>query len=392
MTTRRTFLHMGLGVPGLALVGPRFGLAAFQAPANAAEMTAKAVEFLRSRQGKEGSWSGDRGVPGVTALVVTALLRSNCVQPDDPAITKALAYLEKYIGPHGGLSESRQSVYSTSVALMAFHEANKGGKYDAIIKGSQDFLKGAQYDEDDGKNPDDPHYGGMGYGDGNSRPDLSNTAFMMEALRDSGIPADDPALKKAIVFVSRCQNLKSEYNDQPFAEKVNDGGFIYTSGAVAPPPGRAGAGREAEAAKTRAEAAADAQALGGGIRSTAGMTYSGLKSMLYAGLSRDDLRVQAALRFIAQNYSLESNPGGGQRGLYYYYLMFARALETLGDDQVVDAQGKSHDWRADLIAALAQRQQPSGAWSNPDDRFMEGDPNIVTSYALMALAAARPKK
>ena len=68
----------------------------------------------------------------------------------------------------------------------------------------------------------------LGYGGGNSRPDLSNTAFFIEALRDTGLPADDPGLQKALVFVSRCQNLKSEFNDQPWAGKVNDGGFVYT--------------------------------------------------------------------------------------------------------------------------------------------------------------------
>ena len=35
------------------------------------------------------------------------------------------------------------------------------------------------------------------------------------------------------MFVSRCQNLKSEFNDQPWADKVNDGGFIYTAAATA---------------------------------------------------------------------------------------------------------------------------------------------------------------
>ena len=41
---------------------------------------------------------------------------------------------------------------------------------------------------------------------------------------------DDAAFKKAQVFVSRCQNLKSEHNDQPWAGKINDGSFIYTRG------------------------------------------------------------------------------------------------------------------------------------------------------------------
>ncbi|MFO0890069.1 MAG: hypothetical protein U0790_13130 [Isosphaeraceae bacterium] len=119
------------------------------------------------------------------------------------------------------------------------------------------------------------------------------------------------------------------------------------------------------------------------------MTYSGLKSMIYAGLSKDDPRVKAALGFIRKHYyTVEENPGQGQRGLYYYYQTFARALALLGDREFVDAEGKSHDWRADLIVALAKRQGTSGSWVNSSDSFMEGDPNIVTSYALLALAAA----
>jgi len=392
-TTRRTLLRRGFGLGaaglGLGLVGlnvqPRRVRAA--EGEDKAGLISKGVAYLRLRQAADGSWSGDRNEPGITALVVTALLRTKRVTPDEPAIVKALGFLQEYVDPKGGLAKAPHSVYSTSVALMAFHEANKGGRYDAVIKGSQDFLKASQYDEDEKKGPADPEYGGLGYGGGKSRPDLSNTSFMMEALHESGLPADDPALQRALIFVSRCQNLKSEFNDQPWADKVNDGGFIYTSGAVAPPPGRAGRGREGEAAKARAEAKADSQALNGGIRSTAGMTYAGLKSMVYAGLKPDDVRVKAALGYIAKNYTLDQNPGGGQRGLYYYYLMFARAMAALGKPTFTDADGKVHDWKAELTAALAKRQDASGSWVNNDDRFMEGDPNIVTSYALMALTA-----
>ena len=149
--------------------------------------------------------------------------------PEDPAVTKAFAYLERFVGSKGGLSEAPHSVYSTSVAIMAFQAANKGGRYDRIIKGGQEFLKATQWDEGEEKGRDNDFYGGAGYGGQNSRPDLSNTSFMMEALRDTGLPADDPALQKALVFVSRCQNLKSEFNDRQWASKVNDGGFIYTA-------------------------------------------------------------------------------------------------------------------------------------------------------------------
>lgn len=130
---------------------------------------------------------------------------------------------------------------------------------------------------------------------------------------------------------------------------------------------------------------------GGGLRSYASMTYAGLKSMIHAGLTPDDPRVKAAYTYITKNYSLDENPGLGQRGLYYYYQTFARALAMVGKPTLVDASGKSHDWRAELTAALAARQGKDGSWVNPADRFMEGDPNLVTAYGLLSLDYARPK-
>ncbi len=370
--SRRTFLARG--IQGAGLIGLATWPAAAREAPDAAAMAGKAVAFLRSRQGSDGNWSGDRE-PGITALVVTAMLRTGQVAPDDPAITKGLAFLERYIGPKGGLSEAPHSVYTTSVALMAFHEANRGGRYDRIIKGSQDFLKSTQFDEGEGKGRDDPSYGGLGYGGGNSRPDLSNTSFFVEALRDTGLPPDDPALQKALIFVSRCQNLQSEFNDLPRAGKVNDGGFVYN-------PSAGSEGGRGKTAKKQGDS---------GLRSYAGMTYAGLKSMIYAGLTQDDPRVKAAIEYIRKNYTLDENPGQGQRGLYYYYQTFAKAMALLGKPTLVDAQGTEHTWRTELVAALAKRQNANGSWANPDDRFMEGDPHIVTSFALLALANARTK-
>ncbi len=369
--SRRAFLAQGAAL-GLATLAGRSAWAAFDDAPSIDGLTRKAVNFLKPRQSAEGSWSGDRKEPGITALVVTALLRSTLVTPNDPSITRGLAYLEQFIGPSGGLSEAAHANYATSVALMAFREANTNGKYDNFLKGSQKFLVGKQWDETEGKDKSDAFYGGAGYGGKNDRPDLSNTAFMIEALRDSGLPADDPALQKALVFVSRSQNLKGEFNDQPWAEKVNDGGFIYT-------PAKGGS--------SMAGANDD-----GGLRSYAGMTYAGLKSMIHAGLKPDDPRVKAAINYIKKNYSVDENPGMGQKGLFYYYQPFAKAFSLLGEDKFTDSEGKAHVWRADLVGALAKRQDANGSWVNKADAFMEGDPNLVTSYALLALAYARPKK
>jgi squalene-hopene/tetraprenyl-beta-curcumene cyclase len=371
MNSRRVFLGRTLPALGLMGLATRHAFSQAADAANADSLVDKAAAFLKQRQGEDGSWSGDRKEPGITALVVTALLRSKRVTPGEPTVTKALAYLEKFLGPQGGLSEASHSTYSTSIALMAFHEANKDGKYDNVIKGGQKFLAKTQWDESEDKGRDSDFYGGAGYGGKNSRPDLSNTAFMMEALRETGLPANDPALQKALLFVSRCQNLKSEFNDRPWAAKVDDGGFIYT----------AANGGSSVAGKTD----------NGGLRSYAAMTYAGLKSMIHAGLTPDDPRVKAAYEYIRKHYSVEENPGLGETGLYYYYQTFAKAMALVGKPTIVDSDGKSHDWRADLVAALAKRQAENGSWVNKADRFMEGDPNLVTAYGLLALAYARPK-
>src|SRR5262249_47481995 len=101
--------------------------------------------------------------------------------------------------------------YVTSVNLMALSAA-KNDSYKAVIGDAVKFLKKLQWDEDEGKQPSSDYYGGAGY-DSKSRPDLSNTQFFLDALKAAGVPKDDPAFKKALVFVSRCQNLKTEHND-----------------------------------------------------------------------------------------------------------------------------------------------------------------------------------
>ena len=372
--SRRRYLGQSLAsLPAMGYLGALPGSAWARPEPDSPSATAmidRAVKFLRPRQDAKGGWSTQRE-PGITALVVTAVLRSGEVTPADPMVTRALTYLEGFIGAKGGLSEALHANYSTSIALVAFQQANVKGRYDRVIKAGQDFLRTMQWDESEGKTRDDAFYGGAGYGGSNSRPDLSNTAFFIEALRDTGLPADDPNLQKALVFVSRCQNLKSEFNDQAWAGKVNDGGFVYTAAQG----GSSMAGKEAD----------------GGLRSYASMTYAGLKSMIYAGLAREDPRVKAAFTYISHHYSVDENPGLAQQGLYYYYHTFAKTMSVLDTPTITDASGVSHEWRSELISALAKRQQPNGSWVNPADRFMEGDPNLVTAYALLALAYTRAK-
>lgn len=330
----------------------------------------RAVEFLRTSQASDGSFSAEAG-PAVTALVATGVLKAGR-SPDDPLVAKALNYVQGFVQPDGGIygKGSTHQNYETCIALQCFTAANRDGRYDKLVAAAEKFVRGLQWDTDEGHEKSSPNFGGAGYG-GHKRPDLSNTAFLLDALKSVGAGPDDEAVQKALVFVSRCQNLETEYNITPFAAKVNDGGFYYTPAAG----GTSQAGETAD----------------GGLRSYGSMTYAGLKSMIYAGLTPDDPRVKAALGWLAKHYTLDENPGMGDAGLYYYYQTFARALSATGMDSFEDAAGKKHDWRADLIEQLARQQQPNGSWVNKNARWMEGNPNLVTGYALLALAQCRGK-
>lgn len=328
------------------------------------ETVDRAIKYLALSQAQDGSISSQIGI-GPTALATLGLLRSGR-GIEDPQVAKGLAYLQEYVQESGGIHApgTRISIYETCVALICLQEANRHGEFDKIVKSAEQFVRNGQWDEQNDKTPADLEYGGVGYG-GKSRPDLSNTAFMLDALKACGAEADDPAIQKAMVFVSRCQNLESEHNTTGFAAKINDGGFFYTPMVSTQDQKR--------------------QSPEGGLRSYGSMTYSGFKSMLYANLSKDDPRVKAATSWISKFYSVKENPGMGDAGLYYYYHTFSKALNVLGANEIEDAKGVKHDWRKELAEELASRQQPNGSWVNTNTQWMEGDPNLATAFALLSL-------
>jgi squalene-hopene/tetraprenyl-beta-curcumene cyclase len=327
-------------------------------------MASQAVEFLRVRgQAEDGSFSKQNGL-GVTALVTAGILSVDTPR-DDTMVAKALHYLEGFIQADGGIyaPNSKHGNYETCLAIMAFSKANQDGKYSELLKNAEVYVKRLQWDEGEGLSTADVAYGGAGYGS-KSRPDLSNTSFLLEALHSLGRDASDEAVQKALVFVSRCQNRASGDNSTDFADKVNDGGFYYTPAA----------GGDSMSGKTD----------NGGLRSYASMTYAGLKSMIYAGVEKDDPRVQAAAKFLESNYSMDSNPGMGSSGLFYYYHTMAKALAAMGVEEFQTANGK-RNWEQDVYMALASRQKEDGSWVNTDSRWLEGDPNLVTGYGLLTL-------
>lgn len=364
---RAALACIGLGLALLLSIIPT--VSADDQAATLRQMREKAINYIRSSQNEDGSWTSPMA-PGLTGLVVTGALE-NGVKVDDPMIQKALKHIVGHVQPDGGIyfTKSNFRNYETCIIIMTLTAANADGKYTPLIEKADKFIRAQQWDESEGKEKTDVDYGGAGYG-GRSRPDLSNTHYLVEALRAAGAAPDDPALQKALIFISRSQNLESDKNDTPFGAKINDGGFYYTPSGG----GSSAAGKEAN----------------GGLRSYASMTYAGLKSMLYAGLNKNDPRVKAAHEWIQKHYTVEENPGLKQQGLYYYLHLFAKALDALEVEAVEDKSGKQHNWRADLIGFLAKSQRENGSWVNDEKKWNEGDPNLSTAFALLALSHCGP--
>jgi squalene-hopene/tetraprenyl-beta-curcumene cyclase len=348
-----------------------FGQIPAEASASMEEVVARGLNYLRDKgQGEDGTISPRVG-SGITSLAVTAALRHG--RPlDDPLVARGLKALESFVKPDGGIYASNRLMnYETCVAIVAFSEAKKAAgdaRYDEILTNAEAFVRGLQIGADGETSREDPKFGGVGYS-GRERPDLSNTAYLLEALESLGTESNDPAIQRALVFVSRCQNLDSQWNDTKFAKLVNDGGFYYFIPTENVDP----------STSERYDA-------NGGLRSYGSMTYAGFKSLIYAGLTKDDPRAKAALEWITKNYSVTQNPGQGSAGLFYYYNTFGNALAASELERISTANQGEHDWRKDLLAELARTQRPDGSWVNSNRQWFENDPNLCTAFALLALS------
>ncbi len=190
-------------------------------------------------------------------------------------------------------------------------------------------------------------------------------------MHEAGVPKDHPLWDKVVVFVSRSQD-RTESNDGVFVG-TDSGGMVYSPNA----------GGESKAGTV------DLPDGRKGLKAYGSMTYAGFKSFIYAHLDRDDPRVQAALDWIRRHWTFEENPELGQQGLYYYYHTVAKALAAWGEDTITDARRREHNWKAELVQAIARRQKTDGSWVNEADRWFEGYPPVPTSYAVIALAQCR---
>jgi squalene-hopene/tetraprenyl-beta-curcumene cyclase len=353
----------------------------------AVEALRRGVDHLERSQGPDGGWMhGAMAAPSdapdrptsvsiaVTAMCLKALAQAGSAEGE--AARRAQRVVRAAQRPDGSFAQGLLDSYVTSIVVSGLCAVDRWLFADEI-RAATDWLQSAQWDQGEGLSARQDWYGGVGYGN-RGRPDLSNTQMMIEALYEAGMSPDEPAFQRAVAFVSRAQNLKS-VNPAPWAG--DDGGFVYT-------PANGGESMASEAAGEGRGGEKLPEGTPRLLRSYGSMTYAGFKSLLHAGLSANDLRVRSAFDWIRRHFTFDENPGMGQQGLYYYYLVMARALVVAQQDHVTDIHGATHNWREELIAALLRRQREDGSWRNDADRWLEGEPVLATAYAVLALEEA----
>jgi len=342
----------------------------------------RGLDYLLTQQ-KDGKWSfQDEPAVHFTALAVTSFFErpGGLREADRKVVDAAVDYLVASLTPGGGV-EGNYANYTTCVVIQALVAS---GRKDLRpqIDGAVSFVRKFQFLDEK-----DPSYGGIGYGSDQTRSDLSNTQYALASLRAAGVPPSDPAFQRAITYLSRVQNRKEnetpgeptqwESTDQKTGTKrtvvrSNDGGANYIPGD--------------------SKAGFDERPDGVGVlRSYGSMTYALLRCYHLAGIDAKDGRVQAAVKWVSDHWTLDRNPGMPEEqrgeGLFYYYATIAKALPTAGLDKLAGPEGREIDWRAELAKHLLAEQQADGSWVNPNPRWMESIPTLPTSFSLQVLAA-----
>lgn len=356
----------------------------------------KGVAYLLAAQSPDGAWRSKtygamKDGASLTPLAMEAVVSGEQRKGSAEAARKGMAYLASLVNPDGSINAGEYGlIYPLYTSSMAAIMLMKTGPQFARQKDV--FLKMVQSTQltEPGWQPSDPEYGGWGYAlapprkpaPGKPREmfvesNLSATIFGIGALRVCKAPTED-ALKKALIFVKRCQN----YQDDKPLTVFDDGGFFFIPNDETQNKGGA-AGREPDGTLR--------------FNSYGSMTCDGIRGLVRCGLAPDSPRVKAAVAWLAKNFSVEHNPGrfaGGEReeirdATYYYYCWsLAHAMNALNIDAIDTPDGKV-DWRKALAEALIKRQKPDGSWRNTRTDAKEDDPLIATSFATAALSICR---
>jgi squalene-hopene/tetraprenyl-beta-curcumene cyclase len=338
----------------------------------ALETMRKGVGWLQQQQREDGSW-GNTNYPAMTALGLWAVTRSD--HPDKAKIAaKAASFIEGFVQEDGGIYRVRTAgwrsgglaTYNTALCMTALHSYDRR-KYAPVILKAREFVAGSQLQ---GDSEDE---GGFGYEhvseNKRKRGDLSNSGWALmsmrltqdvEDLRQEGSKHVDVNWDAALKYMGKLQNSDKD-------DEEHFGGFGYERRGFI---GGLFTRKKDGVVK---------------LRGYGSMTYAGLEAMIYAQVDRDDPRVRSAVEWASHHWSVDENPGMGNNGLFYYLNVMSKALSLYGADELTGDSDEPIPWKEQVVEKMAAIQRPDGSWVNTSNRFWEGDPVLVTAYALLSL-------
>ncbi len=289
----------------------------------ARKATAKALEWLASRQNSDGSWSEGR-YPHNTAITSFALLAflSQGHLPNEglygPEVAKGARFLLASARSDGYLAGTRGgNMYGHAMATLALAELwgmNGDKDIKPVLTKAVNLIVGCQ-------NPE----GGWRYEPRPTGADISVTIMQVMALRaakNSGLHVPDETLRRAIAYIKRCYNRHA-------------GGFAYQPGSA---PGFA--------------------------RTAAGVCVLQLTGEYKAA------EIPGASTFLKQR-------AGERQHFWYGHYYASHAMHQVG--------GKEwEDWYKRIGDTFLPTQTADGSWSGRD-RFEVG-PVYQTSIAVIILS------
>jgi squalene cyclase len=300
------------------------------APADGVKMTeetkkatAKALEWLASKQNADGSWSEGR-YPHNTAITSFALLAfmAQGHLPNQglygPEVAKGYRFLISSAREDGYLVGSRGgNMYCHAMATLALAELwgmTGDNEIKPVLKKAVDLIVGSQ-------NPE----GGWRYEPRPTGADISVTIMQVMALRaakNSGLHVKDETMNRAIDYIMKCYDARS-------------GGFAYQPGRT---PGFA-------------------------------RTAAGACVLQLTGKYKAD-QIPKAIEYLKNNFEAREH-------FWYGHYYAAHAMHQVG--------GKDwENWYALLKTTLLPKQSPDGSWSTRDREGV--GPIYQTSIAVIVLS------
>lgn len=304
----------------------------------------QAVRYLADSQLPDGGWPefNQTYSNGVSSLVTLALLTSG-QDPEGPLLSRALQFLSE---------KELDRTYTVALQTMVFCYANPN-KYAQQIRRNTGWLVGAQRPS-----------GGWSYGrelaGGSSDP--SNSQFALLALHEAQrVGVDLPREKWIEVFGKAKSYWESKQN--------RDGSFSYTSG-------------NGSGSMTCAGIAS--LVIVGSQLDAFEASINGRGEIACCGSDEDNSdRIEAALDWLARNFSVRTNPGDNSHQLYYLY-----ALERAGRMTGRRFIG-THDWYREGTEQMLILQDQVFGKIVPRSRAFLGNDYSETAFGLLFLAKGK---